>query len=286
MYGPVLSVLLMGMIPVWGAQPAASILPASIGVAAPAETEHLQALQEAAKTLTASGIVVVDMDSGQTIFEAGSSTSRPMASLTKLMTALIIAENHQLDEQVRVPSGIDKVDGTVARLKAGDVYTVGDMLSITLIMSANDAAVALATHHSGSVPDFVDEMNARARSLGLKDTLYENPTGLDAPKQVSSPRDIAWLAMYVLRHPDIAQRMGTKAAVITSRAGTQISLSHTHDLLHSSSDVIAGKTGTTDEAGQCLFSVVIHKNRRYGIVLLHSADRYADMRKALKAFEV
>ncbi len=126
-------------------------------------------------------------------------------------------------------------------------------------------------------------MNERAAELGLKDTTYVNPSGLDAPVQRSSPRDVAWLAMFVMRREPIAERLSTPSREITSMNGKTITLIHTHQLVRDSdpSAVVAGKTGTTDAAGQCLLSIVEAGGRRYITVLLHSKDRYADMRAVL-----
>lgn len=280
MYGPLLSVLLVGMVPVWGMETDAPLFTRDISVAPP----MIQAsLGELDSRLTASGAIIVDLESGQTLFRRNIGVSRPMASLTKLMTALLIVENHSLDEVVTVPKDIDDVVGNVANLPAGEQFTVGDLLSALLIMSANDAAVTLAEFHSGSLEEFADEMNDRAKALGLKDTIYQNPTGLDEAMQLSSPRDLAWLAMFVMKIPDIAQRMSTPEATITTLTGRTIALTHTHQLmLEDDREILAGKTGTTDAAGQCLLSIVEAHGRRYITVLLHSKDRYADMRQVMK----
>lgn len=281
MYGPIFSVLLMGMVPVWGLNDGLPAFAREMRVAPPASAgPQLEALDT---RLTASGVIIVDLDSGQTVYERNADIPRPMASLTKLMTALIIIENHDLDELVIVPSDIENVDGTVAHLPPNQKFTVGDLLSALLIVSGNDAAVTLARFHSGSVEDFVAEMNQRAQDLGLSETSYQNPAGLDAPTQKSSPRDLSWLAMFVMRKPEIAERMGRPSMLIRSTAGTNISLLHTHQMLRAdeTQEFIAGKTGTTDAAGQCLLSIVEAGGRRYIAVLLHSKDRYADTRAIL-----
>lgn len=283
MYGPLLSVLLMGMIPVWGISAKDQPLTQEISVAPPAQTQSgYTAFEDLGSGVSASGAIVMDLRSGQTLYERSSKVSRPMASLTKLMTALIIVENHKMDELVTVPSDILKTEGNDnEHLPPGDTFTVGDLLSAMLIISSNDAAVTLARFHSGTVADFAKEMNERAASLGLTHTSYDNPIGFDGPRQDSTPQDLAWLAMYVLRYPDIAARMGTPDTQIRSINGRVLLLNHTHELLHQDSFVIAGKTGTTDGAGQCLLSIVQEGDRRYVIVLLRSRDRYADMRNIL-----
>jgi D-alanyl-D-alanine carboxypeptidase (penicillin-binding protein 5/6) len=280
MYGPLISVLLMGMVPAWGAHGDLTALSHGISVAPPAASP--QELATLDSRLTASGAIIVDLDSGQTLYDRNMRVSRPMASLTKLMTALIISENHELDEIVTVPAGVDDVAGTVAHLPEGQKFTVGDLLSASLIMSANDAAYTLAIFHSGTTEDFAKEMNARAKELGLKGTTYLNATGLDEATQQSSPRDLAWLAMFVMKNPELAERLSTRTTSIRSVSGMTIGVTHTHQLLRAEdSDVLAGKTGTTDAAGQCLMSIVEADGRKYIAILLHSRDRYADMRQIL-----
>ncbi|HVW66433.1 MAG TPA: serine hydrolase [Candidatus Peribacteraceae bacterium] len=279
MFGPLLSVLLMGMIPVWDLPPIEP-LSATLTVAPPAvssetgDSPHI----DLGDNVSASGIMIMDLQSGQVLAERNADVSRPMASLTKLMTALLIVENHSLDEKVKVPMDIDSVPGNdYHHLPAGDTFTVGDLLSAMLIISSNDSAVTLAKYDSGTIAAFAQKMNARAKTLGLKQTSYDNPVGFDAPRQESTPRDLAWLAMYVLKNPEIAKRMSTPSTQIVSAEGHAMSLFHTNELLHEDSFVIAGKTGTTDDAGQCLLSIVEEKGRKYVVVLLHSRDRYGDM---------
>lgn len=287
MYGPLLSVLLMGMVPVWGFQATIRPLTRDITVAPPSLSADAKlSLQAVGNTLSASGVIITDLESGQVLLERNATVSRPMASLTKLMTALIIVEHHALDATVTVPADILKTPGNdYEHLPPGDVFTVGDLLSAMLINSSNDAAVTLAKFHSGTIAAFAEVMNKRAQTLGLTNTSYENPIGFDAPLQDSTPQDLAWLAMYVLRYPDIRARMGIAETQIKSINGFSMILNHTHELLHEDRFVIAGKTGTTDAAGQCLLSIVNVKGRQYVVVLLNSRDRYTDMRAVLAGLQ-
>jgi serine-type D-Ala-D-Ala carboxypeptidase (penicillin-binding protein 5/6) len=241
-------------------------------------------------------VVILDAESARRLYGRQHDVRRPMASLTKLMTALIIVENHALTEAVRIPSGAENMQGNRAFLVVGEQFTIGDLLSAMLIASANDAAYTLAAFHSGSQEEFVRAMNDRASALGLKATSFANPTGLDDPTQWSTPQDIAWLTLAALRHPAIQKRLSTRGMTIRSVQGTSIALTHTHALLHASrpliadasrasSTVLAGKTGTTDSAGQCLMTVVGEGNRRYVVVLMDSLQRYQDMRSILDALD-
>lgn len=277
--------LLLGIVPVWGISDSGIPGARDLLVAPPVADSLADSVPRTlAGVLSASGTIIIDLDSAQTVFAERALEPRPMASLTKLMTALLLAEGHTLQETVTVPSVVAGTDGNVVGLKVGEQYALGDLLTALLVFSANDAAVTLAVHHSGSEDAFVEEMNARAAALGLRDTVYVNATGFDAAGQYSTPRDVTLLATFVLGIPVIAERMAMPSGRIVSRSGTVLGFSHTHQLLRGEGPVVAGKTGTTDGAGQCLLSVFEEEGRRYAAVLLHSDDRYGDMRRILAAF--
>lgn len=277
----VLSVLLLGMVPPSSdADPALRVFPPA--VAAPSVVVADPSAWTDA--VSASGVLVADLDSGQDVVGVSTDTRRSIASLTKLMTAILIVENHEMDDVVTVSKAVNGIEGQTINLKAGERYTVGDLLTAMLVQSANDAAVTLAVHHSGSVQAFVEEMNLRASMLGLRNTSFTNPAGLDEAGHYSTLRDVKWLAVAALRHPEIAERMGESVATIHGR-GTDartITLHHTHALLGRNDAVLLGKTGTTPEAGQCLVSLVRGGSHTYVVILLGSRDRYADMRQVLK----
>ncbi len=250
MVGTLLSVLLLGTVPVWGVGDPGIPLARDLGVAPPVMSDlALSVPRSLAGGLSASGVFIVDLDSAQTIYSDRPLEPRPMASLTKLMTALLIVENHALDERVDIAPAVGAIHDNVAGLQVGDEYTLGDLLTAMLVHSANDAAVALAVHDAGTEDAFVEKMNARAAALGLEDTVYGTSTGFDAPGQHSTPRDLGVLSTFVLRFPAIVDRMSMNSATITSRSGTSLSFLHTHQLLRQQNDIVAGKTGTTDGRG-------------------------------------
>lgn len=277
MYLSLLSALLLGLFPT------IDTISADVSTL---ENVHIAPSSEAIEIsghLSASGVVIYDAMSGQKLYAKQARTQRPMASLTKLMTALIIVENHDLEEMVSVPQNVVDVAGNKAYLEPGKHYTVGDLLSALLINSANDAAVTLAQFHSGSVSAFVGDMNQRALQLGMTGTSFHNPAGLDHPAHWSTPQDIAGLTMFSVRYKEIASRLSSAGDRITSAEGDTISLYHTHALLHEASPVLAGKTGTTIDAGQCLVSIVEGIDRKYIVVLFNSNQRYKDMRTILSS---
>lgn len=285
MYSSLLSVLLMGMVPLVGdvavGSPGLQYL--HVSAPAPLASEVTTALADLHRHVSASGMLILDLQSGQEVFSRDAAVRRPIASLTKLMTALIIVEHHSLKEHLTIPRGIPAEKGHVVHLVPGEEFTVGDVLTALLVASDNDAAETLARYHSGTSEAFVREMNDRAISLGLTDTTYANPVGFDDPAQLSTPRDVALLASYVLHNPEIRTRMSMADASIVSAQGHTVTFSNTNELLHQDAQVIAGKTGTTDAAGQCLLSVVKEGRHEYVVVILGSRERYADMRVVLHA---
>jgi D-alanyl-D-alanine carboxypeptidase (penicillin-binding protein 5/6) len=272
----------MGLLPVASAPSLNQIALGDLSIAAPLPlSASASTILSLKSRVTASGVLITDLSSGQILLAINPDKRRPMGSLTKLMTALLIVENHAMNEIVTVPKSVEQVSGSLAHLRPGDQYTVGDLLSALLVPSGNDAAVTLAEFHSGSQEAFTQEMNDRARTLGLQNTSYANPDGLDAPNEWSTPRDLAWLASYVLGQKQILRRMSLPETVIHSVGGRALTLQNTHLLLHEPGPVVAGKTGTTDGAGQCLLSIVREGEREYVVVLLGSHERYADMRVVL-----
>jgi len=281
MYKTLIASLFLGLFPTVHPAHSDGMTLESMSIAPPSESVFLD------EHVSASGVVIFNRDTGQMLYTRESKIQRPMASLTKLMTALIIVENHDLDEMVTIPQSVVDVVGTKAYLPPGERFTVADVLSALLIDSANDAALTLAQFHSGSSSAFVTEMNKRALELGLRSTSFHNASGLDHPAHWSTPQDVAWLAMFALRYPAIAERMGTSGRRITSTSGDSIQLYHTHALLHKQGDtaaqIVSGKTGTTDDAGQCLMSLVDLHGTQYIVVLLNSNQRYTDMETILTA---
>lgn len=279
MYRSLLSALLLGLFP------AGDAISTDVSTL---EQVHIAPSSEAIEVvdrLSASGVVIFDAESGQRLYAKQARVQRPMASLTKLMTALIIVENHQLNEMVTVPRNVVDVSGNKAYLPPGKHFSVGDLLSALLINSANDAALTLAQFHSGSVSAFVGEMNERALQLGMTGTSFKNPAGLDHPAHWSTPQDIAGLTIFSLRYEEIASRLSRSGQRIVSNEGDSIQLYHTHALLHETSTVMAGKTGTTTEAGQCLVSLIEDADQEYIVVLFNSNQRYEDMRTILSVLD-
>jgi serine-type D-Ala-D-Ala carboxypeptidase (penicillin-binding protein 5/6) len=287
MVEPLLSLLLFGIVPLTSSQPSTAMQAPVVTVARPVTSVVSAGMSPLtlSGSLTAKSVVVMDLDSAQILFQQAEREVRPMASLTKLMTALVVAEEYDMSTWATVPSEVRTSTGSLLYLYPGQQYTIGDFLKGLLVQSGNDAAVSLAVIHSGSEASFVSTMNERAQSLGLTQTSFANPTGLDDPRQYSSAQDLAWLALHVLRHPELRERLNLPQAQMFSRDRRTINLNNTHQLIGEDATVVFGKTGTTDEAGQCLLTVVERGDRTSIVVLLGSEDRYADMRVLLEALK-
>jgi serine-type D-Ala-D-Ala carboxypeptidase (penicillin-binding protein 5/6) len=230
------------------------------------------------EAFSASGAIVIDIESGNSLFSLAADERRAVGSLAKLMTAIVIIEEHDLSEVVVVPQSVVLVEGHVAGLRPGERYTVRDLLNALLIASSNDAAHTLAIYHSGSTGLFAEDMNERALSLGLYETHFDNPIGFDSAEQYSTPRELGWLALYALKNDLISSITSKKTETVRDRvSGRTITLLSTNHLLFSHPTTFYGlKTGTTDRAGQCLISLAYAQGRPVLFVVLHSAHRYRD----------
>lgn len=275
------SVLFLGIVPAQPPVPAARMLPGIEVMSISAPSKLVNRIQ--APNLSASGALLLDAESGEEMFAINADERRPMASLTKIMTALLILENHDMFEVATVPPVADEIKGSTVGLKAGQRMSVGNLMKALLLPSANDAAYTLATFHSRSVGSFVQLMNQRAEQMGLKNTHFANPAGLDNAEQYSSPRDLGWLTIAALKHPTFRSVVGTRTARISSMEGVTFDLRNTNEMLHFNEDVYGVKTGTTDNAGECLIVLFTEHDHPYLLILLGSKDRYTDGLHVLQA---
>jgi D-alanyl-D-alanine carboxypeptidase (penicillin-binding protein 5/6) len=196
----------------------------------------------------------------------------PPASLAKLMTALIALERGKLDEPVTVGRGVLHATGTRIGLKPGERLTAGDLLTATVVRSANDACRALADHIGGKT--FVAAMNDRAAALGLANTHFADPCGHDRDGQYTSAADIARLAEQVMRHDEYLRLARLERVTIRTQEGRSIALRNTNALLGRYPGVIGLKTGYTEGAGNCLVALAERDGVRVLAVLLNAPNRW------------
>ncbi|MFY2762727.1 D-alanyl-D-alanine carboxypeptidase family protein [Arenimonas sp. MALMAid1274] len=200
----------------------------------------------------------------------------PMASLAKLMTALLVAESGRLDEELTVSAGAAHATGTRLGLRAGERFLAADLFTATLVRSANDACRALADWQGGDLATFVARMNARAAELGLHDTRFGNACGHDAPGQGSSVRDLAALARVAMAQPRIAAEVKRSSASFSSLGGRRFEINSTNALLRQFPGTLGVKTGYTPGAGRCLIALVQRDGHEVLVVMLHAPDRWWD----------
>ena len=234
----------------------------------PEDTEHL--------FLRSSVALVQDAVSGETVFAKNSGAVLPIASITKLMTALVILDA-KVDLTQRVAVSDDDYDflkGTRSRLRPGAVLTRDELLLIALMASENRAAAALARTYPGGTGAFVRAMNAKAAALGMQDTQFSDPTGL-SPANVSSARDLARLVLAAQRQPIIGQYSTRESATVYA-LGRPLAYRNTNGLVRGGMwDIGLSKTGFISEAGRCLVMRVRVASRDMVVVLLDSWGKYS-----------
>ncbi len=225
----------------------------------------------------AAASLVIEVASGEALYESNADEERAMASVTKMMTALVVRQHAELDERVRVSEDAAAVGEAEVGLVAGEVWSVRDLLAAVLIRSGNDAAVALAEHVAGSIEGFADLMNEMAVSMGLEHSHFMNPHGLDEEEHYTSARDLAAMAIAVLEDDVLAQLTRTRLIRFKpAPTGEDRIVGNTNLLLGRYPGVIGMKTGFTGEAGRVLVSVIEAEGRTFVGVVMGSEDHFAD----------
>jgi D-alanyl-D-alanine carboxypeptidase len=219
--------------------------------------------------------LLFDLDTGEVLWRRNPTRVLPMASVTKMMTALLVDERVPPDGKVMVtPQAVHTGGSKVGVLPLGKRIGVSTMLYGLLLPSGNDAAVALAQRVSGTTKQFVALMNARAEAMHLRCTRFASPSGLVDAGNHTCAYDLAALARAVLDRPRLARIVAKRSAVLPFPIkGGKLYLYHHNPLLKRSYPGTLGiKTGYTDAAGKCLVAAVQQGGRRLGVVLLHSPD--------------
>ena len=219
---------------------------------------------------------------GKTIWSRHAEDRLPPASLTKVMTALLVLENYQANAVVTVSRRAASATGSRLKIKAGERYTVENLLQGTLLASGNDACRALAEWRDGTETKFVARMNQRAAELGLKQTRFENACGHDARGHYSSARDLATLTEIALRHPVFADMVRQKAAQVKTVDGARnFHIKNRNELIGRHANVIGVKSGYTPHAGKCLIALAEQDGVRVLLVMLNAPNRWWDAHAVL-----
>lgn len=236
----------------------------------------------AAPRLSSPYYCLVDRETGQPILGKNASTRRPMASTTKMMTAILALEYAGLDEMAVVSKNADRTPEYTIGLSAGQQLPVGELLKAALIRSSNDAAVVLAEHVAGDEAFFADLMTKKAFAIGAMQTRFKNASGLPDPDHYSTAYDLALIGRNVLSKPYIAKMVAT-VEIDFKHPGYQqaLTIRNTNGLLRSYPGADGIKTGTANESGKCLVASATRANRGLIAVVLKSGDREGDCKKLL-----
>ncbi len=212
---------------------------------------------------------------GEVRWERAADVPQAPASLTKILTAIVLLErNWNPDRIVTVSPRAAALEGTRLRLQAGEQLRAGDALTAMLVGSANDACLALAEDAAGSVEEFVSRLRTRAAELGLGGTHFGNPCGLPQDGHVTTARDLLRMAQLAMAMPEFARRSVLPEATVTTLGGRPLTVRTTNMLLGRFPGVVGVKTGYTRSAGKCLVAVADRAGTRVAVVLLAAPDRW------------
>jgi D-alanyl-D-alanine carboxypeptidase (penicillin-binding protein 5/6) len=261
-----------------GAVPPAAPAAAHPSVARPAEVAGPPPGPVATPVVRARSFLLADAATGQVLLARDPARARPMASTTKVMTALLVLERLPQQRVVTIGPGPTRTSTpSTLGLRAGERLTIRQLLLGLLLESANDSAVALAEAVDGSEAAFVRRMNRRAAALGLRATHYASPHGLDRPGHHTSARDLARLWTVAMRRPDFRALVAIRRASIPGPRGSRRLVSR-DELLFTYRWTEGGKTGFTNLAGRCLVASVSRGGRRLVAVALGSGNAFRDLR--------
>lgn len=226
--------------------------------------------------ISAGSAVLMDAKTGRILYEKDPHNRHLIASTTKIMTALIVCEQCNVLDRMRIPKEAVGIEGSSMYLREGEVLTVQELLYGLMLHSGNDAAVALAIYCGGTVEGFVELMNDKARTLGLSNTHFANPNGLDHPEHYSSAHDLAALAAYAMENPIFSKTVSTKTLTLGQR-----SMKNHNKLLWTVEGADGVKTGFTRAAGRVLVSSAVREGRRLIAVTIRDPNDWQDHKAML-----
>lgn len=222
--------------------------------------------------------IIIEADTGKVLFEKDADTKRAPASMTKIMTMLLIVEelekgNISLKDEVTISERAASMGGSQIYLEKGSTATVEELLTTIAVGSANDSAVAMAEKIGGTVENFVVLMNKRAKQLGANNTTFKNPHGLDEEGHETTARDMALIAKEVVKHDNIIKLSSTYETTIRHKNGKSLWLVNTNSLIKFYSGLDGLKTGFTDKAGYCLTGTMKRNDMRLITVVMHAETK-------------
>lgn len=227
--------------------------------------------------ISARSAIAVDGTTGRVIYEKDADRKSLIASTTKIMTALVVCENCNVLDRMRIPKEAVGIEGSSMYLQEGEVLTLQELLYGMMLSSGNDAAVALAIYCGGTVEGFAELMNDRARQLGMTGSHFVNPNGLDAPEHYSTARDLSVLAAAAMENPIFAATVSAKTVTVGNRC-----LRNHNKLLWMTAGVDGVKTGYTKAAGRILVSSAKRQGRRLIVVTIDDGNDWQDHAQLLE----
>ena len=237
----------------------------------------LSSVYAAEPSVSATAACLMDAQSGQVLYEKNADQMLPMASTTKIMTAILALESGRLRENVTISQSAMLVEGSKIYAKAGEQYSLYDLVQGLMLASGNDAAVAIAEFLDGSVENFAAQMTAKAYQIGAQQTSFQNAHGLSAENHYTTARDLARITCYALKNPQFAQIVKKKSAVLSPVTGEgEIYVKNHNKLLTLYDGAIGVKTGYTKEAGRCLVGAAQKDGLSVVTVTLKDPDDWRD----------
>ncbi len=226
--------------------------------------------------ISAESAILIDADSGRVLYEKNAYEKRGIASTTKIMTALVVLENANLNDIVTVSYNAATTEGSSMYLKPNEKITVEGLLYGLMLNSGNDAATALAEHTAESVEEFAKLMNKKAKEIGMNDSLFANPHGLDNQNHYSTAYDMALLTKYAMKNETFKKISGTKNKIIQTLDDKYKYLTN-HNKLLSMYEYCSGvKTGFTKKCGRCLVSFSEKNGVKLVTITLNAPDDWND----------
>ena len=227
---------------------------------------------------SATSSILMDMDSGRIIYENNSHEVRSVASISKIMTAILAIESKKLDKTVKVSDVVLEAYGSGIYIKPGEKLTLQDLVYGLMLRSGNDAALMIAEYVSGSVPKFVEKMNQKAQEIGMKQTTFHNPSGLDEEDEVgnfSTAYDMAILTSYAMKNKTYQKIVGTKKYTLKTNKNTYVWYNK-NKLLTNYENTTGGKTGFTKKARRTLVSTTSKDQLNFVVVTLNDGNDFQD----------
>lgn len=233
-------------------------------------------------SVSASSAVLIEAESGRVLYEKDADKRRPMASTTKIMTALVALENGGLDMAVKIQKEAVGIEGSSVYLAEGEVLTLRELLYALMLRSANDAAAAIAIAVGGSVSDFAEMMNEKAEEMGLENTHFDNPHGLDSEEHYTTARELALITAEALKNDVFREIVSTykKTLPLGNVPDRRLVVNHNR-LLRTYDGCIGVKTGFTKKDGRCLVSAAERDGVTLIAVTLNAPNDWSDHKKML-----